>query len=212
MLVAGLPCVGKSTLIRRLQGGELPALAGRLGLGDGSGWTFRHADQLIDVEGRFEKLLVHYDLLRILRRKKDRYADDRVLNALLEASEIVLVTLWEPPPVLRQRLGRRLRENALNALVPFLRRVPFRKISHQWKVRRQYRSAEWMAERYGEWFAFCGGRGNGSGNARSRRAPAHWLMQSGQADAVPLKEGRENLFAHHTDPTAAPKAVFQGET
>ena len=112
VLLSGLCCSGKSTLIRRLCGGELPDVAGKLDLDGVSGLITVNAHQLVKRRKTIPAsggVLVHYDTVRILRDSLDGYAQDPFFRVTGMPVPDMVVHMDPDPEILIHMLGRRIR-------------------------------------------------------------------------------------------------------
>ncbi|NQV03403.1 MAG: hypothetical protein HQ542_12205 [Bacteroidia bacterium] len=61
IIIAGPSCVGKSTLINRIQQGEVPNLCDQLGIDDPSMWVYIDAISLPKLCYPIQRMVLHYD-------------------------------------------------------------------------------------------------------------------------------------------------------
>lgn len=184
-LVSGPSCVGKTTFLERVKLSSL--LRFRLGLEYRPSWVSSSADlrRLVGMDGspylvpclyesRSGHLFVTYDHNMRWILSRWTYAGDPGLRELLLTREIVLVTMWEHPTVLRHRCDGRIRASFFR--LARLRR--FRKQVHRLRLHVRMRafyarpSELWV--QYCEWFAFC-----------SAYDPVdHWVVRSTEPDRI----------------------------
>lgn len=151
LVIAGPSSAGKSTLIKRLRGGELPQIEERIGFSL-SGVRVASGRNLPRVrEAQFDRLIFHYDFLRPRWRSACVYERDEALDILACAKEITFVTIWTPPDVL-------LRQFEQDELKLGGKRPVRWKIRRHNIVREQYRNPANVYGFYKDWFAFCRGR------------------------------------------------------
>ena len=149
VVVAGPTSSGKSTLIGQLRRNEMPDLARRLGIDDGSTWATPLANRLHEPgEARFEKALYHYDILRPYLRGARLHARDEGLDVLDLADELAFVTIWCPPDVLLERLEKR-------SIAPKTdEKGGFRGRKRHLTIADDYRDPARVREHYQRWFDF----------------------------------------------------------
>jgi hypothetical protein len=158
IVVAGLSCSGKSTLIAALQRGELPALQRTLEIGDPLDWAYVQACDLPTLQGMYARQMVlHYDIQAQRSINGYRY----IAGLLRNANQAVFVTLYAQPEVLVVRNWSRLKEVVLACVRQpqyrrqFLRRL--RNILNRYLV---YRNRQAVSNLYSSWFDFCLACGN----------------------------------------------------
>jgi len=109
VVVAGPTAAGKSTVIARLERGDLPELAARLDLGDPAGWRVVAGNEKAVAafqDTRVDRLILHYDFLRSRYKHGTTYERDPGLDVVEAAAEVQLVTVWTEPGRLRRQLER----------------------------------------------------------------------------------------------------------
>jgi hypothetical protein len=104
VIVAGVPASGKTTLINKLLGGELPDLAKALSFDNAHKWTitgFGDVHRL--AEPNVPNLILHYNITTPMV-ENDLYGyQSGLLDLVNAAGHISVVTLWCSPAVLSQR-------------------------------------------------------------------------------------------------------------
>ncbi len=181
LVIAGPSCVGKSTLIERLQEGKLPTISRQLKIGDPSLWTFAEWD-FAETHGtahtptlEISQLVLHYNFLRVLRRDARRrtHEEDPALHILTTSRDITFVTLWSSPDVLALRVKSRF-EIGTHTFRDFrtLRRTYHELRQQGFRYRtflyRLYGNKQKLLERYDAWFAFC----------LKYNSRAHWIVDN----------------------------------
>jgi hypothetical protein len=172
LVIAGPPCAGKTTFISRIRAGRLPSLCEQIGLRDPDQWTYLNATDLARTSQSFiDRLAVHYDL--IVQRSPRGY---RHLPQMIgQACNVVLLTLWTDPQMLRRRSRARL----LGAVSSFTLDPlhPREKLKHLRKMWRRYqilRDAKNAFALYNDWFDFA---------SRYPNAP-HWVFNPSSGGAT----------------------------
>lgn len=155
IIVAGPSCVGKTTLMKRLGQGDLPALQQQLGMGSPKDWVFcpaRKWSESIFENGR--NVVLHYDFLRLINAGIQSYGDDEVLAGLSAMENLTVLTLWQTADILLKRCRKRHWKNLHN-----LRKGRF---SHYVKQRKRlnrkcqlFQSPDAVRHWYKRWFDFC---------------------------------------------------------
>lgn len=192
VLVAGASCVGKTTFLRALESGAgappLPAEIAPAGIAPLFCTAMDlDADRSDGAAGR--TVFLHYDLFRpVTFHGGADFADDPALAVLDRADRLSVVTLWEPPEVLRARAIARRRRLLAKKLGrrPLLRRLPGNLAD--WRAARARRAlmqpwfddprALWRL--YRGWFRFCAEAG----------VDDHWLVRP-SSEAPPRRLGAE---------------------
>lgn len=112
VLLSGLCCSGKSSLIQKLLRGELPDVAGRLDLDGVPKPRKVHAHQLVKRRRQLPaagRTLIHYDTVRILRDSLEGYAHDPFFQIAGIREPDMVIHLDPDPEVLLRMLNRRVR-------------------------------------------------------------------------------------------------------
>ena len=158
LIVAGPSCVGKSHLLEKLQGGELPSLSLSLGLAPVSSWEFYNAKRLqqsSDPPAR--NTLLHYDLMRPWFVGFGNYQNDPALKILEAAQEITVLTMWDEPDILLQRFDQRIQGKLLRIYIPGKLFSLLRNFPKLIQKRNFYRQPPELWRQYTQWFEFCAG-------------------------------------------------------
>ncbi|MBI3911051.1 MAG: methyltransferase domain-containing protein [Armatimonadetes bacterium] len=147
--VAGLPAAGKTTLIERLQKGDLPEIRAALGLDCAPRWVHTEAMLLKGLtEPHVPAMIFHYGLLRGSPLEKRRFAQDEALHILGCARRTRALMLWVDPHVLIERMKARLACTQA------------RDLAKQREARiRFYQDPHQMSALLRQWFAFCRAQG-----------------------------------------------------
>ena len=179
LVVAGPTSAGKSTLIDRLQRGELPELAGALALDKPGEWPMVGASQIQRLdEPRMPRLIFHYDMLYPYLRSAKTHAREPSLRLLDAADEVVSLTIWTPPDtLLRQLEAGEIAPKTRFGLFLGNRRYP--------KIRDDYRHPERVHRFYEAWFDWL-----------LPRPGRHFLVTAADGWTLhPAAEWRERLAA-----------------
>ncbi len=148
VVVTGPTASGKSTLIERLQKNEVPEVAARLGVADGSTWTALMANRLhVPTEPYLPGVFYHYDFLRPYLRSARIHERDEGLEVLEGAEEITFVTIWCPPEILAERLENR-------SIRPKSGPKGFRGRKRHLAIREDYADPAKVRAHYRRWFDF----------------------------------------------------------
>jgi len=124
IVVAGPSFSGKSTFIRRLRRGKLPAMQQALGIDRVGEWVFQSATTVGELgEIRVDRMILHYDITRLLKESQPwwRVAPIEVMKG---ADTLTVVNIWTPPEVLLSRLRSLIR--LVHMAKAFLDRQPIR--------------------------------------------------------------------------------------
>ena len=149
VLVAGPPSSGKSHLIRALQRGQWPELAGQLGLADAADWPKIEARRLHRInEPVLDRLLMHYNFLSPFHRSAHSYERDEALDILRLADRLSIITVWTSPPVLLERFEQ---AKAKGLLIGDGHMGSRRLL----QIREQYRDRATVIRFYERWFDFA---------------------------------------------------------
>lgn len=178
LMIAGPSCVGKTTLIQRLQEGNLPFLCQKLELGDPSLWKYIKPKQLGETtELYLDHLILQYDLLGLKELDFDKgYREDETLRILESSNEITVLTLWTTFETLHSRNLSRIPKNLLgafrfesfyNTLLYVLRKYH----AIRWR-RKFYKNPYNIYSLYTRWFTFC----------KRRKLKAHWIIDTTKRD------------------------------
>jgi energy-coupling factor transporter ATP-binding protein EcfA2 len=173
ILVAGPSCVGKSTLIKKLQEGTETLLSEKVELGDPASWTYSEGARLHKIhEPHVDRMIFHYDILRPWKLNIDQgYEGDESLRILDTSEAITFVTLWATPQALIQRL--RSREADLIRKTLSFRNIrskwqKFRDLHKLWKRQKLYTNTLELFSFYDKWFEFC----------NTYILKAHWIINT----------------------------------
>jgi hypothetical protein len=165
-------------MIAHLRYGALPHLAEALEMGDpsawqyGSGMDFQAMDQRSRVrDSTIERFVLHYEITGPWNRRYyvRTYQEDRALELLSFAKEVIFATLWAPCEVLMQRFLAR-NPRFYNKLL-WLRHLywhGFQITKLDADFRPLYRDPERLLQIFSEWIDFC----------RIDSAKQHWLVDS----------------------------------
>jgi 2-polyprenyl-3-methyl-5-hydroxy-6-metoxy-1,4-benzoquinol methylase len=148
VVVAGPTAVGKSTLVAQLKRNELPDIARRVGIEDGTAWLTIEANKLYALTQPYvENLLFHYDFLRSYLRTAKMPGRDEVLDVLDTAEHLTFLTLWCPPEILQQRLIQ-------SEIEPHTKNGIYRGKARTLVIAKEYENLARVREHYQHWFAF----------------------------------------------------------
>ena len=164
IIVAGPSCVGKTTLVKRIQEGGATSLSEQLGIDDPYSWNYVEAAQLSKVSESFvERMIVLYGIKPYFRE-----VNESVLGILNTSDELTILTLFAPAQVLLQRMKRR----DFPRLLSLISRGRFRKsLSLLWRIRRRrqvYVDQRELLLLFDKWIEFCDTLG----------AKSHWVMNT----------------------------------
>jgi hypothetical protein len=179
IIIAGPSCVGKSTLIDRIQDGKLPLLCDQLGLDNSLSYTFISASKLPKLsQSIIKRLVVHYDFYRQKTPDGFNYFSELVKKY----DTITILTLWTSSEILllRER-SRVIRAVFLLFISPRFKRI--HSLGYRWQRYQFYRDPFKVDSLYDRWFKFLN---------RHCTAP-HWLIDSTTIEtgmAKPFKKQR----------------------
>ncbi len=185
ILIAGPSCVGKSTLIDRIQDGKVPLLCDQLGLDTALSYTFISASKLPNLsQSIIKRLVVHYDFYR--QHTPDGF---NYLSELVKKYDtITILTLWTSSEILllRER-SRVIQAVSLFFFSPRFKR--FRSLRYRWQRYQFYSDPFKVDSLYDSWFKFL----NRHCTAR------HWLIDSTTIEigmAKPFKKITGSTITH----------------
>ncbi len=186
VVVAGVSCTGKTTLLRRLKGPAPPALPAPLADLDLSRFEVLNAIDLGRAGSLPRDCLLHYDLFRpVTFHDALRYEADPALDLLRGAGYRAVLTLWEDPGTLLDRsLARRRRLWRKVVRPSTLMRPAANLAAYRGARARRERMHPWLSDPdrlwsiYARWFAFVHAAG----------VEAQWCARpsAGLAEAVPV--------------------------
>jgi hypothetical protein len=133
-IVAGVSASGKSSLLDRLR--DDPDLRARLDLPEEPPMVVTAMDLAGLPRTFIPTLVVHYDLMRLIRHDLRAYRDDPALEILREADTLQSIVLAQSPDVLRERLHARFPD-------------PVARERYQW-----FAEPGFVAGRYMGWFEY----------------------------------------------------------
>ena len=150
IVIAGPTSSGKSTLIQKLKDHSAPTIAAAVGIQKGMKMEHTDANGL----GRYlnqkvDTLLFHYDILRPFERSAKTHDRDEALDILDTAEDVVILTLWTHPDILRKQFEEK-------KIVPKLKKGKKSKIT-----KRRRKIFEYFADKhkmhyfYSTWLDFC---------------------------------------------------------
>jgi predicted RNA methylase len=146
IVVAGPTSVGKSRLIQKLINHNLPEIAQPIGIEKGMEMAFAGANSLEqNYNGNVDIFLFHYDIVRPFRRSAKTHERDEALDILDTAEDIVALTLWTPPDILRKQFEQS----------KILNRGKIKKNERRWKIYQDYADKGKINEFYNGWLKFC---------------------------------------------------------
>jgi len=148
IIISGATSSGKSTLIDRLMGGEIPEIAAEIGMRPNQEWRHLAPDPLKETKDvRLENVLYHYDILRPWNNDARIYQCEQGMEVLDCARGRTVVPLWTDPKLMCERLEPEVRT-----------------ARHKSRQRRladilaMYRSGKELAQRYEYWADYCRGK------------------------------------------------------
>ncbi|WP_157577971.1 hypothetical protein [Roseivivax halodurans] len=187
VIVAGVSCTGKTTLLRQLKGRTPPLLPGPFADLDLPAFEMLNAMDAGGATPLPSNCLLHYDLFRPMTFYGALYFEaDPVLDRLASARHRSVLTLWEDPGTLFARSLARRRYLWRKVLTPSsLIRFGTNLGSYRGAKARRERMHPWLSDpgglwsHYTRWFEFLDAAG----------VEAHWCgrTSNGLADAVPVK-------------------------
>lgn len=159
IIMAGPSCVGKTTIMGRLERRQCRELALALGLTEPQNWAFCNARRLppSGVDGAApRRLVLHYDISRPRRERSiESFERDPALASAVAAPNLCICSVWGTAELLRERASLKfaahLRVDAKSLRTPVtwcVRTIRLR------ALRRRYRDACFVREQFEGWFAF----------------------------------------------------------
>ena len=104
VIVAGPTRSGKSTLLEKIKTNSIPAIARAAGIEGKAELEYVDANGLVGhFKENVDTLIFHYDIVRPFRRSAKTYYRDEALDLLDTAENIVILTLYTPPDILRRQ-------------------------------------------------------------------------------------------------------------
>ena len=150
IVIAGPTSSGKSTLIQKLQDHTAPTIAAAVGIEKGMKVEHTSANGLARyLKEKVDTLLFHYDILRPFERSAKTHDRDEALDILDTAEDIVILTLWTPPDILRKQFEER-------KILPRLKKGKKSKIrKRRRKIFESYADKHKILDFYKAWLEFC---------------------------------------------------------
>lgn len=167
VIISGLSCVGKTTLLDRIQKGEMQLLCEQLDINDPLLWTYVDADNLPKLPQNFMgNLVVHYDIYTQYSKKN---GFNYLPEIIRKSEKVVLLTLYTTPKILLKRNKLRLFEAFASLFrTPKKYKLIILRLRKLWKKHRVYRKYARISALYDEWFDFCD----------AYCAASHWIVDS----------------------------------
>jgi hypothetical protein len=185
IIISGLSCAGKTTLLGRIQKGEMQLLCEQLGIVDPLLWTYVDADNLPKLPQNFMgNLVVHYDIYTQYSKKN---GFNYLPEIIRKSEKVVLLMLYTSPKILLKRNKLRFFE-AFSSLfrTPKKYKLIIPRLHKLWKKHRVYRKYARVSALYDEWFDFCG----------ACCAASHWMVDSTKENMVaqPFEKEKTNYI------------------
>jgi hypothetical protein len=155
VVFAGVPCVGKSYLLGKLEAGQAPAVAEALGNPDIAAWRAINIKSYPDTaNSTANPLLLHVDLFAI--RSEARANKFRQLIA--ERDRVIFVIAVAPATVLRGRHNQRVARFLGSLLSPdtWATGSVGRRLRRHWNLLRLYRRPSRLMDLYTDWLRIVG--------------------------------------------------------
>lgn len=175
VVIAGVSCVGKSTLLASVTRLGSEALPAALRWPAGARVAFLNDIGSQPIGGGVspaDTMILHYDIFRpVTGYGSLDFSVDPMLAVLNRADTIKVLTLWEEPGILRERA--RIRRARLWRRLLTVRRFSARLLQFRAARNRRAIMGPWYAdparlrELYDAWFEFC----------RERNLIEHWVAQ-----------------------------------
>ena len=161
LIVAGLSCAGKSTLINRILRGECQKLCNQLELGDPLNWQLIHGIKNIgsNKEQFIDWLMLHIPINSISKNNKFEIIQELILGS----EQVTVLTLCPPSDVVFLRMVERIKNylqiqklmKRRNLLRPGKRLIKkLKKLWHYWNQDNMLVGYENMLVGYEKWFSF----------------------------------------------------------
>ncbi len=155
IILGGPSCVGKSTLLARIQRGDCPHLCAQLGIDQPASWEHIGANRIPAIcQPVVERLFVHQDIYGLFLDVKSQA---NLREIITESDRCTTVTLYASMTALklrlRQRLSSKIREYWLHRsdLFGHIRRIP--EVGRiQLAKRRVYSDTSRLMQVYDLWF------------------------------------------------------------
>ncbi|HGY89838.1 MAG TPA: methyltransferase domain-containing protein [Planctomycetes bacterium] len=148
LVVSGPTSAGKKTLMRRLRQNELPELAEKIGVPDGSAWGEpKNASRIFEPDTPHrERMLLHHDFLRPYLRSTVTHQRDEANDLFECARRVTFVTVWTP--------AERLRKQITQAEIEKARAAGKKPKKRHLKIAKEYEDPSRVAEHYRRWFDY----------------------------------------------------------
>lgn len=182
VVIAGMSCAGKSTLLKAIRRGDCPEINDRLGIGKLDQWQLIPSRRLAGPDSiKHPHVLIHFDLYR---QCKEETNFAQLARCLESQEDIRVVTLCAPPEVLARRsmrkIGRALLKVCISSLNPLSytrrkytrhwvrHRRKLRELSRFWEKYLLLGNVRWVDSAYQSWFDFV----------ESQAVGDHWLLRT----------------------------------
>lgn len=173
IIIGGPSCVGKTTLIKKIQLEERAQLCKQLGITEPSSWNYTDANDLEKINYPIEKLILHYDFFtQYTEENTFKYLQKLIINS----KNITVLTLYTTPHILIHR--NKSRSKFLKIFKALLHPKIYKKnrivsLLHDFrkeqKKRYSYKHGIPIAL-YEKWFYFFS----------QNSVDSHWIMDSGK--------------------------------
>lgn len=148
IVVNGPSASGKSLLIKKLERGEVPEVARRVGIINPADWVTGGTKELKGMtQPILRQLIFHYDFLRPYLTSTKIHERDEALDILDIAQKVTFLTIWCPPHVLRRQFEQR--ELAYRETLG----VEWRSQRHR-KLNDEYKDPATIVALYRRWFEY----------------------------------------------------------
>ncbi len=175
LVVAGPSCSGKSRFIAHFVSDQGAGLRTALDIPSAAEWNVLISSDVKDGCPGRTGVIYHYDLARPLFHRKaiPSYSADPALALLGDLEQPVVVTIWDTPEVLRERVRTRLCRRCRTQLRERQPRLALQLARRIFKRYRLYGRRQALAGQYTKWHEYCA----------AQQVCRHWLVRS--TDYVP---------------------------
>ena len=150
VVIAGPTSAGKSTLMDKIQQGQLETLCERIDLDERDKWEPKELYEIIrDSRNELDRIMMHYDFTTRLKWNMNLCAMTDFMDIVRSADRVSIVTLWTEPEQLREQFE----ENEIQRHVEARGEMPTNRKTL--RLREDYQDPANILRHYQDWFQFA---------------------------------------------------------